>query len=75
MKKLTIAFATMLFSAFASAQTFDHSHAAFTNLLKKHVILVEGGKTSKVKYADFKKEEAQLKAYLDSLSSVNTVDT
>ena len=74
MKKLTIAFATMLFSAFASAQTFDHSHAAFTNLLKKHVILVEGGKTSKVKYADFKKEEAQLKAYLDSLSSVKEAD-
>ena len=74
MKRLTIAFAAILFAALASAQTFDHSHAAFTALLKKHVVLVEGGKTAKVKYAELKKDEPQLKAYLDSLSSVKETD-
>ena len=74
MKRLSIAFVAMLFASLATAQTFDHSHAAFTALLKKHVVLVEGGKTSKVKYAEFKKDEPQLKAYLDSLSSVKETD-
>jgi hypothetical protein len=69
-----MALATMLFAAFASAQTFDHSHAAFTALLKKHVVVVDGGKTSKVKYAEFKKDEPQLKAYLDSLSAVKEAE-
>lgn len=74
MKKILLAMAVTLFASIASAQTFDHSHAAFTALLKKHVVLVEGGKTSKVKYADFKKDVPQLKAYLDSLSSVKEAD-
>ena len=74
MKRLSIAFVAMLFASLAAAQTFDHSHAAFTALLKKHVVLVEGGKTSKVKYAELKKDEPQLKAYLDSLSSVKEAD-
>ena len=74
MKRLSIAFVAMLFASLATAQTFDHSHAAFTALLKKHVVLVEGGKTTKVKYAELKKDEPQLKAYLDSLSSVKEAD-
>ena len=73
-KKLALAFAAMLFASIASAQSFDHSHAAFTTLLKKHVVVVDGGKTSKVKYAELKKEQAQLKAYLDSLSKVTEVE-
>ena len=74
MKKLALAFAAMLFASIASAQSFDHSHAAFTTLLKKHVVVVDGGKTSKVKYAELKKEQAQLKAYLNSLSKVTEVE-
>ena len=74
MKRLFFTLAAMLFAASASAQTFDHSHAAFTALLKKHVVVVDGGKTSKVKYADFKKDQPQLKVYLDSLSSVKEAD-
>ena len=74
MKKLALAFAAMFFTSMASAQSFDHSHAAFTALLKKHVVVVDGGKSSKVKYADFKKEQPQLKVYLDSLSKVTAAE-
>ena len=62
MNKILLTMAMTLFASIASAQSFDHSHAGFTALLKKHVVLVEGGKTSKVKYAEFKKDEPLLKA-------------
>lgn len=58
----------------AQAQGFDHSHAAFTTLLKKHVVVVDGGKTSKVNYTAFGKDRAALKTYLDSLSAVSAAD-
>ncbi len=74
MKKLFAFLAAALFSVAANAQSFDHSHAAFSALLKKHVVVVDGGKTSKVKYADFKKDEPQLKAYLDTLSAVKEAE-
>jgi hypothetical protein len=54
----------------ASAQGFDHSHAAWTALLKKHVVLLDGGKASQVRYAGFAKDRPALKSYLDSLSKV-----
>ncbi len=74
MKKLVLAFAAMLFASAAAAQSFDHSHAAFSALLKKYVVVVDGGKTSKVKYAELKKEQPQLKAYLDGLSKVTAAE-
>jgi hypothetical protein len=54
----------------AAAQGFDHSHAAWTALLGKHVVLVDGGKASQVRYAGFQQDRAALKGYLDSLSKV-----
>ncbi len=74
MKKIIIAFAAMLFASVTSAQSFDHSHAGFTTLLKKYVVAVDGGKSSKVKYAELKKDQPQLKTYLDSLSSVKEAE-
>jgi hypothetical protein len=71
MKRLLLLFATFGLCLSARAQTFDHSHAAFTALLKKHVVVVDGGKSSKVKYAELKKEQTQLKSYLDGLSKVS----
>jgi Protein of unknown function, DUF547 len=69
--KLTfISLALFLTPLSALAQGFDHSHAAFTALLKKHVVLVDGGKASQVKYAALKNDRAALKSYLDSLSKV-----
>ena len=49
---------------------FDHEHAAWTALLKKHVVLVEEGKASQVRYAGFQQDRAALKSYLGSLSKV-----
>ena len=62
------------FSLPAAAQSFDHTHAAFTALLKKHVVAIDGGKSSQVKYAELLKEHAQLKAYLESLSKVTEAE-
>ena len=74
MKRLFFVLAAMLFSLNAAAQSFDHSHAAFTALLKKHVVLIDGGKASQVKYAELQKDRAALKAYLDGLSKVSEAE-
>ncbi|MFM8901433.1 MAG: DUF547 domain-containing protein [Burkholderiales bacterium] len=53
------------------AQSFDHQHAAWSALLKKHVVLLGGGKASQVRYAGFSADQASLRSYLAALSSVN----
>lgn len=50
---------------------FDHSHAAWTPLLKKHVVVQRGGQASQVRYAAFAADRAALKAYLATLSAVS----
>jgi hypothetical protein len=65
--------ATLLAAAFtgaASAQEFDHEHKAWTALLRKHVVLLDGGKASQSRYAGFQQDRGALKSYLESLSSV-----
>ena len=52
----------------AGAQGFDHK--PWDALLKKHVVVLQGGKVSQVRYADFAKDRTALKAYLDALSKV-----
>ena len=54
----------------AWAQAFDHTHGAWTALLRKHVRLLRGGQATQVHYAGFAAERTALKAYLDSLSAV-----
>ncbi len=54
----------------AAAQAFDHGHAAWTALLKKHVAVQRGGQASQVRYGGFAADRAALKAYLDTLSAV-----
>jgi Protein of unknown function, DUF547 len=54
----------------ATAQGFDHEHKPWTALLKKHVVLLDGGKASQVRYAGFAQDRVELKRYLDSLSKV-----
>ena len=56
----------------AAAQTFDHSHQAWTALLKKHVVLLGGGKASQARYAGFATDSGALQAYTDTLSSVSS---
>ncbi len=59
-----------LLPASARAQ-FDHQHQAWTALLKKHVVLIDGGKASRLRYAGMQRDRALLRAYLDSLSGVS----
>ncbi len=51
------------------AQAFDHSHAAWTALLKRHVVPLQGGRASQVRYAAFAADREALKAYLATLSA------
>ncbi|MBI2509945.1 MAG: DUF547 domain-containing protein [Betaproteobacteria bacterium] len=69
MKPLLLA---LLFAALppGAAAQFDHQHAAWNALLKKHVVLVDGGKASQARYAGFQQDRAALKTYLASLSGV-----
>jgi hypothetical protein len=61
--------AAMLLSHSAWAQ-FDPQYAAWDGLLKKHVKWLADNKQSRVDYAGFKADRAELKKVLDGLSSV-----
>jgi hypothetical protein len=58
----------------ATAQTFDHSHKSWDALLKKHVVLISGGKASQVNYAGMASDREALKAYLGTLSTVSEAE-
>lgn len=60
----------LLIAPLATLAQFDHSHAAWDALVKKHVRLIDGGKSSQVRYADFAKDRPALKAYLAEVSKV-----
>ncbi len=70
---LNVAFAAVALQsppAHAQSPGFDHTHAAWTDLLRKHVRLVRAGQAARVSYAGFAADRAALQAYLDSLSAV-----
>ena len=54
----------------AAAQAFDPAHAAWTALLRRHVVVLRDGEASQVRYAGFAAERATLRAYLAELSAV-----
>jgi len=65
-------FLLLLSFAFAApAQGFDHAHRSWDALLKKHVVLIDEGKASRLRYAAMAQDRAGLKAYLQSLSNVS----
>lgn len=66
--------ASLFFSGSLLAQGFDHSHAAWDALLKKHVVLVAGGNASQVRYSEFARDRAALKGYLDALSGATEAE-
>src|SRR4029079_18021630 len=66
--------ALLLVPASAAQAPFDHTHAAWNALLKKHVVLIGDGKASQVRYADFARDRAGLKTYLDTLSKVSDAE-
>lgn len=69
-----IACLVALYAGATSAQAFDHSHAGWHDLLKKHVVVVSGGKASRLDYAGMARDRALLAAYLDSLSRVRAAE-
>jgi hypothetical protein len=66
-----IATLAITFALPAQSQSLDHSHAAWTALLKKHVVLLDGGKASQLRYAGMQADHPALKAYLAQLSAVS----
>lgn len=70
----TLIAATLLLAAGAAHAAFDQTHAAWSALLKKHVVLIDGGKASRLNYAGMAQDRAALKAYLDSLSKVSPAE-
>lgn len=64
----------VLVSTAAFSQNFDQAHQAWDGLLKKHVVVAAGGRASAVRYAEFAKDRAALKAYLDALSRVKQAE-
>ncbi|HVE90029.1 MAG TPA: DUF547 domain-containing protein [Burkholderiaceae bacterium] len=54
----------------AAQPSFDHTHAAWDALLRKHVKLISNGRASQVDYRGLTRERAALTAYLQSLSAV-----
>jgi len=57
-----------------AAAAFDHDHEAWDALLKKHVVLLDGGKASRLQYAAIAQERAALQGYLQSLSRVSEAE-
>jgi uncharacterized protein DUF547 len=53
-----------------SIAAFDHSHAQWDALTKKHVVWLSGGHASQADYGGFKTDRKELKSYLDRLSAV-----
>src|SRR5947207_9427362 len=72
MKRILTAIALILIAT--SAFALDHSHKAWDDLLKKHVKYVQDGNASRVDYAGFAKDRAQLKAVLDDYSKVTKAE-
>ncbi len=67
-KFLLLAIAFPLCSA--AQPSFDHTHAAWDALLRKHVKLISDGRASQTDYKGLASERASLTAYLQSLSAV-----
>jgi Protein of unknown function, DUF547 len=59
-----------LFFPFSANAAFDHSHAQWDALTKKHVVWLPGGTASQTDYRGFQSERATLKTYLDQLTAV-----
>jgi hypothetical protein len=66
--------AAVFWAAGGFAQGFDHSHKAWDSLVKKNVVLLEGGKASQVRYGAMAQDRAALKEYLDRLSKVSRAE-
>ena len=62
----------LFFHGPVTAQSFDQSHAAFSETLSKYVAVYDDGLKSAVNYRDLAKNRQPLDKYLASLSAVET---
>jgi len=53
------------------ALAFDHGHRAWGSLLERHVVVLEGGKASRVDYAGIARQRQDLERYLDAVSATS----
>lgn len=74
LKQILTILSLSLFTVTAALAQFDHTHAQWTALLKKHVVLIDGGKASQMRYAEIAKDRAALKTYLETLAKVSESD-
>ena len=66
--------ALLVLAASTAALAYDHTYKAWDDLLKKHVKYVQNGNASRVSYAGFMKDRAQLKAVLDDYQKVTRAE-
>lgn len=65
-----LAWLVALYAGASPAQGFDQGHATWDALVKKHVVVVSGGKASRLDYAGMARDHARLGRYLESLARV-----
>lgn len=70
MRLAAVALALLMTATPAAAQGFDQSHAAWTALLERHVVVLDGAKASRVRYSGFARDHAAFQAYLGALTAV-----
>lgn len=68
------AFAAVPVARSQPTPSFDHSHAAWSALLARHVTLAPDGKSSRVNYRGFAADRAALSACLRTLSAVDATE-
>jgi len=64
----------MLVLASAPLLAFDHWHSQWNDLLQRYVVVIEGGRATRLRYAALATEHPALRAYLDQLSAVTMTD-
>ena len=71
---LGIIIAAILLAATQTAFAFEHNHAAWDALLKRHVVVAPDGDSSRVDYAGFDRDQNALHGYLDGLTAVTPTE-
>lgn len=68
-----LALVLLVFQPFPG-EALDHSHAEWDALLKKHVVVLDGAKASRLRYAGIAQDRPALKRYLGELSRVTEAE-
>lgn len=72
MFRKALLFMGFMFAGVAAAQAFDHQ--PWDELLKRHVVVIDGGQITQTDYAGFQHQRQNLKRYLNTLSAVSQAE-